>query len=207
MSDSTNKYLDLEIYTDEFGKRYSKDTFVSGLYRFTNIVNTSIGQPGITDPNMPWVNLNPGMFKHNSSKWDVRKACEWLHNNSYPYYIKGKCGACAKAVRSAIDIGFNTNPNGGDSYTGRAGRPTWAWHYIDFLPKIGFKFIAKVSRDKMKSFKAEPGDIAAYQKNCNPKTYGHICMWTGLEWASDFKQNSMIVYGGTPEAYVFRFNF
>jgi len=139
--------------------------------------------------------------------WDIQKACQWLENNSYPYYIQGKCGKCAKHVRSAIDVGFGTNPNGNDSYTGVHGRPEWAWKYINFLPKIGFKHIGKVSRNQMNSFVPHSGDIAVYQKNGNPNVPGHICMYSenAGKWISDYKQNSMFAYQATKEADIFRF--
>ena len=139
--------------------------------------------------------------------WDIQKACQWLENNSYPYYIQGKCGKCAKFVRSAIDIGFNTNPDSNNSYTGVHGKPEWAWKYIDFLPKIGFKHIGKVSRDQMNSFIPHSGDIAVYQKNGNPNVPGHICMYSEKsgQWISDYKQNSMFAYQATKEADIFRF--
>lgn len=135
--------------------------------------------------------LEPGLFKKNPKGWDIKKACEWINQNSTLYSQH----ACAKFVRMAIEAGgISTN-----------GRPTWAWKYIDYLPTIGFEFLQKVKKEDAKTFNFEPGDIAVYQKNGNPDVPGHICMWTGQKWCSDFKQNNMIVYGNTPEAYVFRF--
>ena len=204
MNKTNNNKNDFEIYTDDNGLRYSNDSFVSGIYRFVDFKES-----GYTyDENgnlVETTTLDPGLFKNSPIGWNVENACNWLHNKAYPQYIKGKCGGCAKAVRSAIDIGFNTDPNGPNSYTSRAGRPSWAWKYIDFLPNIGFKFLTKVSRDQMGSFSAQPGDIAVYQKGGDPSVPGHICMWTGVKWTSDFKQPSMIVYRNTPSAYIFRF--
>ena len=86
------------------------------------------------------------------------------------------------------------------------GRPNWAWKYINYLPSIGFKYIAKVNRaDIGTNYKPEPGDIAVYQKGNNPDVPGHICMYTGKEWCSDFNQKNPIVYSSTKEAYIFRF--
>lgn len=135
--------------------------------------------------------LEPGIFKKNPNGFNIRAACEWLNKNSQG----ASQHACAKWVRKAIEAGgIPTN-----------GRPNWAWKYIDYLPSIGFEFVQKVKKADSKSFAFEPGDIAVYQKNGDPNVPGHICMWTGRQWCSDFKQNNMIVYGGTPEAYIFRF--
>lgn len=170
---------------------YSKDGLLDGilnysLFKTADQLMQEFG--GILDG----VNdLNPGIFKKNLNGWDVRAACIWLHNNSGPVTQH----SCAKWVRKAIEAGGIST----------AGRPAWAWKYIGYLPTIGFKLIAKVARSEMSMFTPEPGDIAVYQKGGNPNVPGHICMWTGAEWASDFKQTNMIVYPNTPIAYVFRF--
>lgn len=185
---SQEQYPDLSIYHDG-NVEYTKDNLTSGLYRFINFTQSSgggiFGDKGIT------TQLDPGLFKKNPNGWDIKKACEWLHSHS----STTSQHACAKYVRMAIEAGGVSTD----------GRPNWAWKYIDYLPNIGFEFIGKVSRDKMKTFNAQPGDIAVYQKNGDPSVPGHICMWTGVQWTSDFKQSNMIVYGNTQEAYLFRF--
>jgi hypothetical protein len=133
------------------------------------------------------INLDPSLFKRNPNGWNIQAACQWIITHSHT----STQHACAKYVRQAIEAGGIST----------AGRPTWAWKYMNYLPTIGFKYIGNFQR----GFKAEPGDIAVYMKNGNPNVPGHICMWTGVQWCSDFRQNSMIVYGGTKEAKVFRF--
>ena len=39
----------------------------------------------------------------------------------------------------------------------------------------------------------EKGDISVTENNDN-HTYGHIAMWNGTKWISDFVQNSEYVY-------------
>lgn len=136
--------------------------------------------------------LEPGLFKKSYEHFDVKAACEWINTNS-----KQKSQhACAMWVRKAIEAGGIPT----------IGRPNRAWKYIDYLPTIGFRFVQKVHKSDANAFAFEPGDIAVYQKNGNSAVPGHICMWTGHEWCSDFKQKNMIVYGGTSEAYIFRFD-
>ena len=134
--------------------------------------------------------LNIGLFKKNPKGFNIMKACQWINSNAQ---AKSQ-HVCAKYVRMAMEAGgINTS-----------GRPGWAWQYINYLPNIGFKFICKAKRNDPE-YKPEPGDIAVYMKNGDRTVPGHICMWSGKEWCSDFKQKNMIVYSGTPEAYIFRF--
>ena len=132
--------------------------------------------------------------------WDVQRACEWLQSNAYPRYTKGVCGHCAKYVRMAIEAGGIST----------AGRPVNAKDYVYFLPKIGFKHYKTIKYDaavaRLMQNDVLPGDIAVYQKPSDPGSPGHICMFTGKQWASDFKQNSIWAYGGQCGlVYVFRY--
>ena len=36
--------------------------------------------------------------------------------------------------------------------------------------------------------------------------HGHICMWNGSQWISDFFQNNMWVYSGDGTCYLYRYN-
>lgn len=175
----TNEF---EIYTDDQGRKYSTDSFLGGIYRFVNFG----GQSSSMGDESP---IDPGVFKRSPNGWDIQKACQWLHSNAG---AKSQ-HACAKYVRMAIEAGGISTNN----------RPNWAWKYIDYLPNIGFKFIGTFTRED--SFSPEPGDIAVYTEGGDKSVPGHICMWTGVEWASDFKQKNMIVYQSTKNAYVFRF--
>lgn len=170
----------------------SEDDMIRNSYRRGNNGRQHTGSGKFGNVNLVNTPLEPGLFKKNPRGWNIRAACEWINKNSK--FISQH--ACAKFVRKAIEAGgIPTN-----------GRPNWAWEYINYLPTIGFKFLRKVKKAEMKNFKPEPGDIAVYQKNGNPNVPGHICMWTGKQWCSDFKQQNMIVYGHTDEAYLFRFS-
>ena len=118
-----------------------------------------------------------------ASSWNVGAAVNWIRNNSSP----SSQGRCAKYVRTAIEQGGVST----------AGRPIAAKHYVGFLPTIGFNPIGSITgRDKQSRWSlsnAKPGDIAVMDHG----TYGHICMWGGDQWYSDFKQgNRMWVYSG-----------
>ena len=103
---------------------------------------------------------------------------------------------CAKYVRMAIEAGGLST----------AGRPVSACNYKEFLPKIGFNFIGKIhGKDNQSSWtkrSARPGDIAVMDHG----VHGHICMYSGQRWISDFVQNNMWVYGGDGTCYLYRYN-
>lgn len=108
---------------------------------------------------------------------------------------------CAKAVRMMLEAGgINTS-----------GRPDWAWKYMNYLPTIGFGYIGQVTgKEAQATFtanSARPGDIAVYFKPGEGKNHpGHICIWNGRHWCSDFRQNSMFVYSAGGTAFIYRWN-
>lgn len=136
--------------------------------------------------------LNDDLFKRNDHEYHIDDACDWLEKNAH----NQSKHICAKYVRHAIEVGFSDK-------NATAGRPNWAWQYINFLPTIGFKFIQKVHKGD--DYIPLKGDICVYYKNNNPNVPGHICMYTGNYWCSDFKQANMFVYRNTKEGYIFRF--
>jgi len=177
---------------------YTNESILKGIYThtFLNAVKSSKSAVNTTDSEqMTYVDkLDPGIFTKNVNGWDIQKACNWVHTHA----ANSSLHACAKYVRMGIEAGGVST----------SGRPNWAWKYINYLPTIGFKFIDKVDNSyqgERGPYKPEPGDIAVYTKGGDKSVPGHICMWTGAEWASDFRQRNMIVYSNTKQAYIFRF--
>lgn len=97
---------------------------------------------------------------------------------------------CAKSVRQYINAGGLQTP----------GHPVAAQDYAEYLPKIGFTKIASVESDDQ-SFRPKEGDIAVMSHG----KYGHICMWDGDNWVSDFRQNKMYPYSGSGKCDIFRY--
>ena len=81
---------------------------------------------------------------------------------------------CAKYVREAIQ-------NGGIRIIAR---PSCAYHYKDFLPILGFHTVEKPYKK---------GDVVVWMPTGERK-YGHIAIFTGDGWVSDFKQKSFYVH-------------
>jgi predicted chitinase len=114
--------------------------------------------------------------------YDIDAAVDYIIANA----ASGSLSACALYVRKAINAG------------GIAGSWGDAWQYITALTTIGFTDLGKIADFKK-------GDIVVFNKTGN-RRFGHISMWTGNQWVSDFKQQSIIVhtdYNGT-DYHIFR---
>lgn len=88
-------------------------------------------------------------------------------------------GSCAKYVRSYLMA----------SGYPLSGWPIAAADYINFLPKYGFTPV----QGRATQISPEVGDISITRRFGNHK-YGHIAIWNGSNWISDFKQNSVSIY-------------
>lgn len=109
--------------------------------------------------------------------FDPNKAADWLrtHASSRSQHL------CAKYVRSAIGMGL-------DGDVDLKGRPTRAKDYRQYLPTIGFSEI------NAGNYTPQTGDIIVYEKPGHPDAAGHIAMYAGDGWYSDFRQKSAFVY-------------
>ena len=145
----------------------------------------------VTDEMTGW--SQEGLGVNNNQVFDVRNAVEYLQGHAKP----GSTGYCAKHVREAMQAGgLNVND-----------RPGYGGGYAEYLPKKGWREIPNNSR-------LLPGDVLVTLpftgSNGVSHKYGHIAMWTGTNWISDFVQNSRDVYkhsGGTPEKMMKLFRF
>ena len=105
--------------------------------------------------------------------------CDWSPENAAKYateHAESKSvGLCALYVRKAINAG---------------GIPLYkcgsAWHYRYVLPILNFHQVGKDAE-------REVGDIVVFQP-IGGRKYGHIAIWNGTQWVSDFKQRNFIVH-------------
>lgn len=182
---------DYNVYVDEENKHYTHDGLIDGIIRFTKFTETIDGYELATTEN----GVKIASYIPPKNGWDIKKALEYGQAHAYPKYDPDTCGNCANAVRIMIEKGGLST----------AGRPVPAYQYVGFLPKIGFKHIATVTgKDAQAAWtksSAQPGDIAVMAHGKN----GHICMYTGFQWISDFKQNGMWVYSGKGTCNIFRY--
>lgn len=129
-------------------------------------------------------------------EFNIANALKKLETNAKPTSV----GKCASFVRTAMEAGGLST----------IGRPNWAWEYINWLPTQGWSLVKKCGTLQEQldynTKLAQPGDVAVYQKpGCGTTQPGHICMWSGKMWISDFRQNKMNVYSGNTPIYVFRY--
>ena len=107
------------------------------------------------------------------------RRCEWSPEEAARYATehaeKKSVGMCALYVRKAIISGGIPLYVGGD-----------AWSYKYTLPILNFHQVGKTSE-------REVGDIVVFQP-IGGRKYGHIAIWNGKQWVSDFKQRNLIVH-------------
>ena len=102
--------------------------------------------------------------------WNPQEAAKYATENAQ----RKSVGLCAMYIRKAMIAGrIPLHHLRGD-----------AWHYKYILPILGF-------RETGNRETPEIGDIVVFQPIENRK-YGHIAIWNGNQWVSDFKQKNMI---------------
>ena len=139
--------------------------------------------------------------------WDVIKSVNWLlgmakeHTvdgrdsgvckQGAPYYCeKGRCYAYVKRALAAGGI----NVDGASAYEA-----------AEKLRQLGFKNILTVRTDTVDYESKKLGDITVFDK-CSNHQHGHITMWCGNQWVSDFKQmNNRIKKGVVTKCTVWRY--
>lgn len=76
--------------------------------------------------------------------------------------------------------------------------------YSWFMPVVGFKQVSKTN------YKPQAGDVVVFQrpkfrkKNGSIHLWGHIAMYNGKQWISDFKQKKKNPYGREVPYKLFR---
>lgn len=175
----------VRTYIDENNCFYTTDGLIDGITKFTKIVKDKNSQT------MNNVEMKYNLTIPSKNGFDIKKALEF----GQKFATTKSRGICAKAVRLMLEAGgLNTT-----------GRPKSAWQYVFFLPNIGFKHIKSLyGKNEQASWSmtaAQPGDIAVMSHG----EHGHICMFTGKQWLSDFPQNNMWPYSGDGICNIFRF--
>ncbi|MGF0099176.1 hypothetical protein ACQRD6_12735 [Prevotella sp. SGI.027] len=111
-----------------------------------------------------------GRRKFTRPVFNVDVAVAYLNAHAYATYIRGKCGRCARAVRLSLEAGgINTNLH-----------PISAKDYEPYLKKWGFSKLALVD------YIPEKGDVRVFQNYPGGSVHGHIDMYNGTKWVSDF---------------------
>ena len=112
-----------------------------------------------------------GLIYLRNCEWNPELAAEYAMQN----VEKRSVGLCAKYVRKAMIAGGIPLYRGGS-----------AWSYKYILPFLNFKEIPKTEELMV-------GDIVVFQP-IGGRKFGHIAIWDGRQWVSDFKQRSIFVH-------------
>lgn len=122
-----------------------------------------------------------------TQNWNCQKALDYLKKNSRPFSVyqelpNSQKGKCATYVRKALEAaGFNMN-----------GHPSEARLYGPFLKKLGFKEISP------NGYVMQSGDIRVWQPYPGGRSEGHIHIFNGKNWVSDFVEPQL---GGPNTGY------
>jgi hypothetical protein len=108
--------------------------------------------------------------------FDIEKAAANLRKNAEATSL----GKCARAVRMAIQAG-GINPTSW---------PPVAKDYARYLLDWGFLPLEDVSSDTADQYRPILGDIVVLQP-VNETEAGHIAMFDGAVWISDFRQRDI----------------
>jgi len=176
--DKNGRIIDSSLTGNPFmftGREYDSET---GLYFYrARYYDPAIGRFISEDPigfeggdlNLyAYVRNNPVNFSDPTGEAiDIDKFVQKVDSNAQ----KKSQHSCAKAIRQGLEAG------GIDA----SDRPQYAKDYGPFLKKNDFAVIS------IENYSPQKGDIIVFQPGPNP--YGHIQVWNGVTWVSDFVQN------------------
>ena len=143
---------------------------------------------GVKDPEPQTKKFFSSASQNNSlaRKYDLDKAISYLESHARAYSGRG----CAAAVRAALEAG------GLDL----SDRPRAAADYNQYLGKKGFRSVSN-GRGKVlpNGYTPQRGDIIVFDR-VGKHQDGHIAMYSGNRWISDFLQDNWYVYQD-PDTY------
>ncbi|WP_255518209.1 RHS repeat-associated core domain-containing protein [Fulvivirga sp. M361] len=167
------------------GGQYIDESFSDGINAYMpggGIMNLETGQ--FSPTNFVASFTEPLYGRSSIEGYDYVAAVTTLNSNAESCPV----GYCAKYVRLALE--------GGGLST--SGRPGSAKDYDTFLPALGFKEVPTANYQPM------TGDIVVMQAIGN-HVHGHIQMYNGEKWVSDYTQNGFYPYTTSrPTFQVFR---
>jgi len=128
------------------------------------------------------------LMQKSSGGSGMAKAAEYARKHAK----KKSIGYCAKYVANALEyagLKFQRQPS------------AYMYHTRGILSKAGFGLVSK----GMKGYTPEPGDVCVIDR-FNSHEHGHICIYDGRNWISDFVQNGPNVYKDGPgPMYFYRY--
>jgi hypothetical protein len=105
-------------------------------------------------------------------EWNVQAAVQTLRHRAFPHTPPYGHGKCAEYTRIAIEAGFGGAPIPHTEH---------AKDYGPILLEVGFLSHGRLLGGFL------PGDVAVIEP-IPSRRHGHMCMFDGDEWISDFRQ-------------------
>jgi len=131
--------------------------------------------------------------KSSTVKYDPIKAVERLKRNYLPSNGKGRC---ARYVRWAIEAGMGREEDGENDVNHF---PSSAKDFgPDLIKKVGYTKLNFTPSNPTKPEELQKGDVMIFQSPEPKRPDGHIQMWDGEKWGSDFKQPADDFWPGPP---------
>lgn len=174
------------FYVDEVIHEIANNVSVTNMYMFTNCkpleevnlikVKNEINNPAIVSGDEVIIDASSSSVERGDAEWDLNVLA-----NAVLAGARGRVstGDCAKYVRRALEKAqIKKFFSGGLGHANQVGPRLLAMNW--------FVVGQNVTR-------FEKGDIAIFQRTTttNGKKYGHICVWTGNVWVSDFVQGQL----------------
>lgn len=128
----------------------------------------------------------PGVPNENAPAFNAQAAASYARQHAGPISKK----ACAEHVRKAIAAGFGEPGKDIRQMFGDSDGVSDAKSYAGYLPKLGF-----VPLDWSSYRYAKPGDVLVQPSHPGGSKEGHMSIFDGQSWDSDFIQRNM--WGGS----------
>jgi hypothetical protein len=173
VQNTSRMYMQLSLLL----KPINLETIMSSRTVETSVNKYQINKPQDSVSNdqfIPGDVANNTVVGKNGKRYNIPRAVSTLTSRS----LDKSTGSCARFVRIAME--------GGGLNTSR--RPVSAKNYDDYLPSLGFTDVSS------SSYSPKTGDIAVIQ-SISGHVHGHICMFNGTIWISDFRQRDF--WGGS----------
>lgn len=125
-----------------------------------------------------------------SNGFNIDAAVNYLDAHAHNKTVK----SCAMYVRRALEAGGLDTRN----------HPESAADYVDYLGKLGFNLIVNGYGDQLPDeYSPQKGDIVVIGRVGIHK-HGHIAMYNGKQWVSDFRQKSFKIYDTIKDYTIWR---
>lgn len=174
---------------------YVKPAIDTPTFDYTPHIGTNVMEGNVYDDLLDNLEVSQPQQTSKIGNFDINKAITTLHSNVNKDLKSGgskdpkKSGhMCARAVRLAMEAGgLNTS-----------GHPNYGGQYGQFLKNSGW---SEVSDEPQK------GDIAVTKPH-GSHSAGHVSMYDGEKWISDYIQRDKFVYSSANDnnTTVYRYN-